>query len=51
MAGTTAGAAVLAVDFTAADVGVIIAIGVLLLALAYLAVAETALNRVSKVRA
>jgi CBS domain containing-hemolysin-like protein len=46
-----AGAAVLAVDFTAADVGVIIAIGVLLLALAYLAVAETALNRVSKVRA
>ena len=46
-----AGAAVLAVDFTAADVGVIIAIGVLLLGLAYLAVAETALNRVSKVRA
>jgi CBS domain containing-hemolysin-like protein len=44
-------AAVLAVDFTAADVGVIIAIGVLLLGLAYLAVAETALNRVSKVRA
>jgi putative hemolysin len=44
-------AAVLAVDFTTADVGVIIAIGVLLLGLAYLAVAETALNRVSKVRA
>ena len=51
IAGSTAGAAVLAVDFTAADVGVIIAIGVLLLGLAYLAVAETALNRVSKVRA
>ena len=43
--------AVLAGEFTTADVGALIAIGVLLLGLAYLAVAETALNRVSKVRA
>jgi putative hemolysin len=43
--------AVLAVEFTTADVGVVIAIGILLLALAYLAVAETALNRISRVRA
>jgi CBS domain containing-hemolysin-like protein len=44
-------ATVLAAQLTAADVGVIVAIVVLLLGLVYLAAAETALNRISKVKA
>jgi putative hemolysin len=40
-----------AVEFTITDLWTVIAIGVLLLALVYLAAAETALNRVSKVKA
>jgi CBS domain containing-hemolysin-like protein len=43
--------AVLAVEFTTTDGWVLFAIGVLLLLLMYLATAETALNRISKVKA
>jgi putative hemolysin len=39
------------VEFTTTDLWVIIAIGVLLLGLVFLAVAETALNRISRVKA
>jgi putative hemolysin len=41
----------LAVEFTTTDLWAVIAIGFLLLGLVYLAVAETALNRISRVKA